>query len=118
IGAWDGRANLYLTLNPVDPALLARAANRIDANARATTADADILGRRWLLVDIDPRRPTGISATDAESVAARDVARSVRRYLVEQGWSRPIVGMSGNGYLLLYPITLPNDPASLALVTG
>src|SRR5690242_14576965 len=39
---WDGRANLYVTLNPTDPALLARAANRIDHRAAHTTADAHI----------------------------------------------------------------------------
>lgn len=118
VAGWDGRANLYATVNPVNPALLARAANRIDPNASATTADVDIVARRWMLVDVDPIRPAGISATDAESAEAREVAREVRRYLTAEGWPAPIVAMTGNGYGLLYPIDLPNDASSLALVAG
>lgn len=52
---------IYVTLNPVAPALLARAANRIKPRARETTQDKDILRRRWLLIDVDPIRPTGVT---------------------------------------------------------
>ena len=43
-------AGIYVTLNSVNPALLARRANRIKlrlSRKDATTADADILRRRW-----------------------------------------------------------------------
>ena len=40
---WDSRGNVYLTLNPVQPALLARAANRMKENVTSTTADTDIV---------------------------------------------------------------------------
>ena len=33
---YDGRENVYITVNPVDPALLARAANRIKQGSRFT----------------------------------------------------------------------------------
>ena len=57
--------SLYFIPNPVNPALLARAANRIrKADKGGTTGDSDIQARRWLLVDCDPQRPAGISATD------------------------------------------------------
>src|SRR2546427_13182357 len=45
---------IYATLNPVNPHLLARSANRMTAFARHTTGDADVLRRRWLLVADDP----------------------------------------------------------------
>jgi hypothetical protein len=118
VAGWDGKANLYLTLNPVNPALLARAVNRIDPGAIATTSDADIVERRLLLVDVDPKRPAGISATDDENEAARDVARAVHGYLTGLGWPAPLVEMTGNGYALLYAVALPNNPASTALVSG
>ncbi|MHB8459006.1 MAG: AAA family ATPase [Candidatus Limnocylindrales bacterium] len=118
VAPWDGRANLYLTLNPVEPALLARAAHRINASAGGTTADADIVERRWLLIDIDPARPAGISASAPENLAARDVARAVRSYLSGLGWPAPVVAMTGNGYALLHRIALPNDAASTELVVG
>ena len=59
-------AGLYVTLNSVNPALLARRANRIKlrlSRKDATTADADILRRRWLPIDIDPVRPSGSRLT-------------------------------------------------------
>ena len=70
-------AGIYVTLNDVNPALLARRANRIKlrlSRKDATTADADILRRRWFPVDIDPVRPSGVSSTDEEHDAALDAA--------------------------------------------
>ena len=49
---------VYVTVNPVNPDLLARAVNRLrPAGRNPTTADTDIVRRRWLLIDCDPRRP-------------------------------------------------------------
>ncbi len=110
---WDGRSNLYLTLNPVAPALLARAANRIRDSATSTTSDSDILERRFLPIDIDPVRPAGISATDGELEAAHAVARQVTTYLHDQGFGHPVAAMSGNGYWLLYRVDLPGDDDGL-----
>src|SRR5690349_9093320 len=63
---WNGKAPaVYLTLNPVNESLLARAVNRYTERAKHTTKDPDIVRRRWLLVDFDAIRPSGISSTDA-----------------------------------------------------
>ena len=115
--AWDGRSNLYLTINPVDTALLARAVNRI-RRSREATSDKDIVSRRFLPIDIDPVRPAGISATGAEVAASLERARGVAEFLQGEGWRLPITSFSGNGHQLLYPIELPNDQASSALVAG
>jgi putative DNA primase/helicase len=112
---WDGRGNLYVSLNPVSPALLARACNRVLSRAEATTADADILARRWLLVDVDPVRPGGISSTDSELEAAHILLDSVTGFLSDDGWPEPVTAMSGNGCYALYAIDLPNDQASSEL---
>jgi len=114
----DGRANVYVTINPVAPALLARAANRIDLKAKTTTADKDVVRRRWLFVDVDTVRPAGISATEDERALAQAVANAIAAYLRDLGWPDPVVAMSGNGYALFYPIDLPNDEASKRLVEG
>ncbi|WP_175020539.1 hypothetical protein [Methanogenium cariaci] len=55
---------VYVTLNEVNPALLSRRANRVKqrlSRSDATTADADIIRRRWLPpIDFDPPvRPSG-----------------------------------------------------------
>ena len=110
---------VYVTLNPVEAALLARRANRVETRLGprdATTADGDIVFRRWLPVDIDPVRPSGISATDAEKEAAFAVARAIRDALAAAGWPEPVLADSGNGAHLLYRIDLPNDDGATALV--
>lgn len=118
VARYDGRTNVYVTINPVEPALLARASNRIKTATRTATSDVDVVERRWLPIDIDPTRPTGISATEAEREAALSVSRDVYAYLRDRGWPNPVTAMSGNGYWLLYPIELPNDPDADALVKG
>ncbi len=45
---WDGKApGIYFTLNPVNPALLARYHNRLQEKAKTTTSDHEIQRRRW-----------------------------------------------------------------------
>jgi hypothetical protein len=113
----DGKVpGLYFTLNPVNPALLARAKNRIQFHAKATTSDVDIVRRSWLLIDCDAIRPAEISSSDAEHQAALDRAESVASWLSEQGWPEPVKAGSGNGAHLLYRIDLPNDQHSTAMI--
>ena len=101
----------YVTLNPVKPELLARAANRLREAGKDTplTTDADVTARRWLPIDIDPTRPRGISSTDEEHELAVARAREIRDALHAEGWPRPILGDSGNGGHLLYRIDLPAE---------
>ncbi|MGD9691096.1 MAG: AAA family ATPase [Phycisphaerales bacterium] len=103
---------IYIIPNAVDPALLNRAFNRIKVVGKTDplTTDTGITRRRWLLVDLDAVRPTGISSTDAEHAAARQRAERVREHLRSKGWPEPILADSGNGWHLLYCIDLlPND---------
>jgi hypothetical protein len=116
VSSWNGKSNIYVTLNPVNPDLLSRANNRLVEYAKHTTADSDILCRRWLPVDFDPVRPSGISSTNAEHRAALDRASECRRWLVAQGWPNAICADSGNGAHLVFPVDLPNDEASRILV--
>src|SRR5690606_18531656 len=83
----------------------------------ATTADGDILRRRWFPVDIDPVRPSGVSSTDAEHQASLVKAAEIAAYLGrERGWPAPVLADSGNGAHLIYRTNLPNDDASRDLV--
>ena len=118
VARYDGRENVYITINPVAPALLARAANRFVEFAQSTTADVDIVERRWLPIDLDPKRPSGISATEVEREHALATARAIYAYLNELAWPDPVTAMSGNGYWLLYPIELANDDRGKSLVEG
>lgn len=109
-----GRASgIYVTLNPVQPDLLARANNRLVAAKRGeTTDDAHILARRWILLDFDPVRPAGISSTDAELKRALESAKQARAQLSNMGWPLPVMACSGNGIHLLYRVDLANDESA------
>ena len=107
---------VYVTLNPCDPALMARANNRLVEWAKNTTSDTEIVRRRWLMVDIDPVRPSGICATDAEKKTALALGIEIEDLLRARGWSYPLTVDSGNGMYLLYKIDLPNTNEVTALL--
>jgi hypothetical protein len=106
---------IYIIPNPVDTALLARAANRLrDVSDREPlTGDGDVVARRWLLIDADPRRPAGISSTDDQHDWAIERVRRIRDTLAAAGWPEPILADSGNGGHLLYRVDLPRDDGGL-----
>ena len=114
----NGGFAVYITLNPVDPQLLGRYNNRIEQFATATTTDKQVVRRRWLLIDLDPVRPTNTSATDSQLAAAKQRATVIYKHLQTLGWADPVVAKSGNGYHLLYAVDLPNDDESTALIKG
>lgn len=104
----------YAMVNPVNPDLLARACNRLRGITReATTADTDILSRRWLLVDCDPKRVSGVSSSDSEHEAAISMACKIRSGLSASGWPDPIMLDSGNGAQMMYRIDLPVEDGGL-----
>ncbi len=90
---------IYTTLNPVLPALLARANNRmveIIGRDMSTTSDSEILRRRWLFLDIDPARPSGIAADGYEVALARTLGMKIEFILRGRSWprhSKSILGM-------------------------
>jgi hypothetical protein len=105
---------IYFVPNPVNPALLARAVNKVRPAPRGeSTQDGDILGRRWLLIDTDPVRPSGISSNDEEHAVALRRAEEIAEALTAERWPSPILADSGNGGHLLYRIDLPADDGGL-----
>lgn len=101
----ESYAGIYYTPNPVDPELAARAYNRISSWQQLTTMDNNILARKWLLIDIDPIRPTGISSTQQELENAFKVASTIAGSLEFQyGWPAPFINVSGNGAHAYYAI--------------
>jgi hypothetical protein len=116
LARWDGVATIYVTANPVDPVLLARADNRLVEFARETTRDQDIVRRAWFLIDLDAVRKPGISATNAEVAAALARRDDLVAFLRELEFPAPVMAMSGNGAHALWPVELPNDAAITTLV--
>ncbi|MDZ4683597.1 MAG: hypothetical protein SH850_00825 [Planctomycetaceae bacterium] len=115
VAEYDGERKpegIYHTLNVVNPALFARSPNQITDHCELTTADNNIIERRWTLKDADPVRPRGISSTDDELQSAITAAENVREYLRDRGLPEPVHAISGNGCHVLTPMTMPNDDDS------
>src|SRR4029453_1444058 len=105
---------IYITMNPVEPSLLARSVNKLRvASKNCTTADHNIIRRNWLLFDFDAVRAAGIAASDSEHRAALALAEQARDWLTEQGFPLPAFCDSGNGGHLLYRVEIPGDDAGL-----
>ena len=109
---------VYTTINPVNSELLARASNRSKPYANLTTSDRDILCRHFILIDIDPVRPSGISSTEAEQATAIQRAERIMCYLVDQGAPPEsfFEVSTGNGAAFWLRADMPNDNNSTYLV--
>jgi hypothetical protein len=106
---------VYITLNPCMDDLLARANHRIQANAKGVK-DTEIPHICNLLIDIDPKRPEGISSTNEEHQAAIDTALRMKEEAIANGWPEPLVASSGNGAHLIFKVDLPNTPENKQLI--
>ena len=116
-------SGIYVTLNPVQPDLMARAMNRLKGAKKGTptATDADIVCRRWVLVDVDPVRGVGkvdVSSTVDELRLSVETAKAVKEYNQAGGMPDPRMALSGNGVHLLYPVDLPNDDKSRDDIQG
>jgi hypothetical protein len=112
---------VYCSLNPVTREAFERAPNefrRAVKGQKLACNKEDIARRAWILIDFDPVRPKGTSATDAEKEAALSKMREARDYLLSEGAPPAIEADSGNGGHLLLACDLPNDETSTRLVRG
>ena len=97
------KCNLYFTLNVIDPACYSREQHdRISTRPKSTTSDMEILGRKWCLIDVDCEKPSDTNSTDAEKELAKGVVNEVYKFLRDEGFEKPIICDSANGYHLLY----------------
>lgn len=112
IGDYDG--GIYVTLNTIHDGLLARKNGHNRLTKRDdTTKDAEITRRKFLVVDLDPKRPSNISSTAAEHAAAEARAKEIGAFLTGRGWPHPMFCDSGNGFHLVYGIDLPTADGDL-----
>jgi len=105
-------ANAYMTLNRIHEACYSGRDHHdqfIEYFA-PTVSDNDVIGYDWLLVDVDPKRPTGTSSSKEELIGSRETAKRILLFLKDRGWNDPVVCHSGNGTHLIYKIQLVNAP--------
>jgi len=109
-------ANVYVVMNPIAPQLLGRYSNRLEEYAKKTSCDSDVTRRVWLLIDVDPVRPTDTAGTDEQLDLAVKKIKEVFKFLTDAGWPSPVCAKSGNGVHLLYRMDLPNNDESRNLI--
>lgn len=109
-------ANVFYTLNELKEGCYSRVQRDCFRQVKTTTSDGDVECYRWLLVDLDPVRMTGISSTKEEGLLAYEMARRVVNYLRDKGFPFPIMARSGNGIHLLYRIKFPVNEENIRLV--
>ena len=99
-------AGVYFVPNVVDPESISKAANHLvtASKKRPQTSDQHIQVVRWMLLDFDPERMAGVSATDEELALAGEAAKAAAEFLRGLGWAAPVKALSGNGYHLCYRI--------------
>lgn len=102
--------NIYFTLNAINSACYDREQHdRIVTKPKSTTSDNDIVGRDWILIDIDTKKPSDTNSTDEEKEMAKEVVNNVFKFLRDEGFEKPVICDSGNGFHLLYKIAMKNN---------
>lgn len=110
---------IYFTLNEINDGCYSRVQHDkiIPVSSKEpTTGDNDIDRRKFVLIDLDPKRPAGVSSTNAELELAHRLAVVVYRFLITQGFSEPIICKSGNGYHIVIPCDMKSDDESKDVV--
>lgn len=109
--------NVYIVFNKIKDACYGRGQrDMILANPKSTTSDGDVTDFQWLLIDIDPVRPSDCNSSESELREAFSTTVKIGGYLRNAGFSDPVFGMSGNGYHLLYNVKFPNTPTNAQTV--
>ena len=119
---WNARtktaraANIFITLNPINMSCYSRQQHDcFMENVQPTTKDNEITDLHWLLIDLDPKRLSGVSSSEEELKLAKTKARTIHNFLLDRGFKEPIRAMSGNGIHLVYRFDVPNTSENVAV---
>jgi len=119
---WNARTkaaravNIFITLNPINMSCYSRKQHDcFIENVQPTTKDNEITALHWLLIDLDPKRMSGVSSSEEELKLAKAKARTIHDFLSDRGFKEPIRAMSGNGIHLVYRFDVPNTAENVAV---
>lgn len=113
----DERYQIYFILNRIkDECYDRKQCEHMMQKPANTTNDKDIEGIKWIFIDFDANHSAGIGSTDAQVELAKKKAHEVCKFLRENGFSRPVVGMSGNGFHAYVRCNLANNEESENLI--
>lgn len=118
IKGWYGEEfGVYACINEINKSCyLTKQRDCLLESPKKTTSDSDINGRRWILIDIDPVRPSDTNSTARQKGLAKDMMKQIGIFLRDQGFASPVVADSANGYHLYYKVMLQNSEENTQLV--
>lgn len=109
--------NCYFTLNSINPACYGREQkDKIVLRPKNTTQDNEIICRNYVLIDLDPKRPSGVCSTKEESMKAHEKGKEVTKFLMDNGFYEPIVVFSSSGIHIYLKCALLNNEENTKLV--
>lgn len=109
--------NCYFTLNSINPACYGREQrDKIVLRPKNTTQDSEIISRNYVLIDLDPKRPSGVCSTREESMRAYEKGKEVTKFLMDNGFYEPLVVFSSSGIHLYIKCALINNEENTKLV--
>jgi hypothetical protein len=90
--------SVYFTINTINPDCYGRPQrDKILPRVKNTTTDGEIIGRDFVLLDLDSKRASGVNATEEQLTCAKKKANEVYKFLKDNGFYEPIVICSGSG---------------------
>ena len=110
IAKYDGKCNIYLTLNPIVDTL------DMESKGGKSISDKEIEKYKFILIDIDPIRKSKTSSTDTEHNEAKIMLDSIKQYLINMGLDGFITANSGNGYHLLLKVDIVNNVDNVHII--
>ena len=120
--SWNSRtptakaSNIFITLNPINMSCYSRKQHDcFIESANPTTKDNEVTALHWLLIDLDPKRLSGVSSSEEELILAKQKSKAIRDFMFKRGFAEPICAMSGNGVHLVYRFDVPNTPENVSV---
>lgn len=107
---------IYASLNPCIPDVVKDRSNNRIKRAYKRTKDTEISSLRNILIDIDPVRDSGSSATEQEHDAAIRLAKKIRNELNALGFPPSLLVDSGNGAHIIIKSKLKNTEQNSLLI--
>ena len=109
--------NVYFVINTINPACYSREQkDKIVLKPKNTTNDGEILYRDFVLIDLDPKRPSGVCSTKEEATKAYEKGLQVKKFLMDNGFYEPIMVFSSSGVHLYLKCALLNNDENTKLV--
>lgn len=109
--------NIYFTLNAINPACYSREQkDTIILRPKNTTQDSEIIARNYVLIDLDPKRPSGVCSTKEEATKAYEKGKEVYKFLMDNGFYEPIMVFSSSGVHIYLRCALLNNDENTKLI--